>query len=168
MLVPALALLAVWVAGARADDPAYTLLDPNAYQSFVGDWTPTGQAFCAALQNTSQWNEVMHPAPTMASDRPFGPPAAFWATHSVVLVARVIPAGDPQGVFKVSSVRQTRRGLEVAYTFARPSKSSSKMKWYLAVALEGPLPDKIRVIENRHEVCRLTPGAWSPLMVPTG
>ncbi len=167
-LVPALALLGLCAAGAQAGDLEYQVLDPNAYQSFVGDWTPPGQAFCAALQNTSQWNEVMHPAPTMGSDRAFGPPASFWATHSVVLVARAIPGGDARAAFKVNSVRQTKRGLEVAYAFTRPPKAGSTMKWYLAVAIEGPLPDKVRVIENRHEVCKLTPGTWSPLMVPTG
>lgn len=141
----------------RAQEPSYSLLDPNSFQSFVASWTPETLPRCAVMQSQADWDKLMHPAPVMGGSKRFAPPPDMWAHDAVLLIARVIPAGDTASVFKLAGVRRASGGLDVDYAFAPPPSSSSTIKWWLGVRIAkpllAPLPAVIRFVENGRVVC---------------
>jgi len=163
-----LAILVLAPATIRADarlpghPMAYRILSPGAYQSFVGNWVPAGAPLCAALRSQADWDGVLHPAAVMGANRPFSPPADFWNSKAVLLVARVVDAGDTTGIFHLTRLQRDRDAVELDYAFAAPPHASSTMTWYLAVAVAKPLAATIRFKESGHTVCTLQPdaGAW--------
>ncbi|HEY5210859.1 MAG TPA: hypothetical protein VIJ42_15580 [Stellaceae bacterium] len=156
-----LALIAVMLclAGipAAARDVRFQQLDPHRYQSFVANWTPEDRPFCAVLRSAADWNRVLKPAPTMGGTRPFAPPAAFWRKHAILLLARILGAGDTATVFQVERVARDPGALRLDYRFAPTPPASSTMKWYLAVAVAKPLPPVARFREDGKIVCTVTP-----------
>jgi hypothetical protein len=150
-------LMSALAAGARAQ-----LLDPDAYQSFVGNWSPKAAPLCTAMENAGEWESVLHPAPVMGGNKAFEPPSALWNHHAVLLLARVVNAGDTAHVFRLLRVTRTRGAIEMSVTFAPTPPASSTMKWYMALAVAKPLPPRIRIRENGAVICTLAPGATLP------
>lgn len=70
-----------------ARELSYKVLDPNAYQSFVANWTPRSTPLCAAMQSQADWDAIFHPAPVLGTNRPFGPPSELWSGAGVLMVA---------------------------------------------------------------------------------
>jgi hypothetical protein len=162
-------LLTMTVAApAAAQEPAYVQLDPGAFQSFVRNWTPASKPLCAAIRSQTEWDMIMSPAATMGSSKPFGPPADFWSHSAMLLVARVVDAGDMAQVFRLQRVGRAAGTIDIAYSFAPPPKASSTMKWWLGVEVEKPLPKTIRFVEGGRVVCTLVPasGAWRTISAP--
>jgi hypothetical protein len=153
---------------AAAQEPAYVQLDPDAFQSFVRNWTPPSQPLCAAMRSQAEWDMIMSPAATMGSSKPFGPRADLWSHGAVLLVARVVDAGDMAQVFRLQRVRRAAGTIDIAYGFAPPPKASSTMKWWLGVEVEKPLPETIHFVEGGRVVCTLAPasGAWRTISAP--
>ena len=153
------------VSGNAASPPRHTThetLDPHDYQSFVGNWTPARVPLCAALRSQSDWNGVLHPAAIMGGNKPFSPPADFWNAKAVLLVSRVVDAGDTTNICRLPRLRRSHDAIELDYAFAPTPHASSTMKWYLAVAVAKPLPSTIRFREGGRTLCKLRPnaGAW--------
>jgi hypothetical protein len=162
-------LLAVTAAApAAAQEPAYVQLNPGAFQSFVRNWAPPSRPLCAAIRSQAEWDTIMSPAATMGSSKPFGPPADFWSRRAVLLVARVVDAGDMAQVFRLQRVRRAAGTIDVEYNFTPPPKASSTMKWWLGVEVLKPLAATIRFVEAGHVVCTLEPasGAWRTMTAP--
>ena len=155
-------------APAAAQEPAYVQLNPDAFQSFVRNWSPPSRPLCAAIRSQADWDMIMSPAATMGSSKPFGPPAAFWTRNAVLLVARVVDAGDTAQVFRLDRVRRAAGTIDIDYGFTPPPKASSTMKWWLGVEVEKPLAATIRFVEGGHVVCTLAPasGAWRTIAAP--
>jgi hypothetical protein len=151
-----------------AQEPGYLRLDPGAFQSFVRNWTPASEPLCAAIRSQAEWDMIMGPAASMGSSKPFGPPADFWASSAVLLVARVVDAGDMAQVFRLQRVGRAAGTIDIAYGFTPPPKASSAMKWWLGVEVEKPLPKTIRFVEGGRVVCSLAPaaGAWRSIAAP--
>jgi hypothetical protein len=141
------------VTGASGQAPPYAVLDPDSFQSFIANWTPATQPLCAVLQSQADWDKVMHPAPVMGGNKPFAPPAEFWARNAVLLIARVVGSGDMAKVFTLQGVRSTADAIEVGYAFASPPPASAQVKWWLGVRVAKPLPATARFVENGHVVC---------------
>ena len=70
----AIAAAALLAPNAALPAGGFKLLDPDAYQSFVGNWSPDTAPLCAAIGSADQWDHVLHPAATMGAHRPFAPP----------------------------------------------------------------------------------------------
>ena len=158
-----LALLLISAAvPARAREARYERLDPNSYQSFVGNWTPETSPLCAVIRSNAEWDRVFQPAFVMGHNRPFSPPPGFWKTKAVLVVARVISSGDLSEVFHVRHLQRTANTIELDYTFKSTPSASSSMKWYLALAITKHLPQIVRFTENNHPICTLKPssGIW--------
>ncbi|HEY9084652.1 MAG TPA: hypothetical protein VIN40_01720 [Candidatus Tyrphobacter sp.] len=143
-------------------------IDPGQYQSFVGNWTPPDKPLCAAIGSAAQWNQIFHPAPVMGAHRPFSPPDSFWAQHAILLVARVVDAGDTSHVFHVNAVARGGNVATLDYAFKPTPRSSSSIKWWTGVAIARPLPATVRYRENGQIVCSLdlAHGQWSSLTAP--
>lgn len=77
IIVFILSILAAGISGSAPAAPSYQLLDPNAYQSFIANWTPATEPLCAAIQSQADWDIVFRPAPVIGANRPFAPPAEF-------------------------------------------------------------------------------------------
>lgn len=137
----------------RTQEPPYSLLDPNSFQSFVANWTPETLPRCAVMQSQADWDKVMHPAPVVGGSKQFAPPPDMWAHDAVLMIARVIPAGETASVFKLAGVRHADGRLDVDYAFAPPPGSSFTIKWWLGVKIAKPLPAVIRFVENGRVVC---------------
>jgi hypothetical protein len=135
----------------------FSRLDPNAFQSFVANWADAEQPFCRAMLSAADWERWLKPAPTMGFHRPFAPQADLWNHHAVLLVARVVNAGDTSGVFSNPRVTGDERELALDYRFAPTPPASSTMKWYLALEIAKPLPPTVVVRENGRSVCTLLP-----------
>lgn len=159
LLLAAIALLAPNAAEPKS---AFKLLDPDAYQSFVGNWTPDTAPLCAAIGSADQWDHVLHPAATMGSHKPFAPPADFWKGHVVLLFARVVNAGDLSKVFQVDDVLRRKDTTDVTLRFKPTPAASSNEKAYFAVAVDKPIPARVRFIQDGSIVCVLdtTAGTW--------
>ncbi|HEY4919455.1 MAG TPA: hypothetical protein VII40_05065 [Xanthobacteraceae bacterium] len=151
MLAVLLALTAA--TSSRARDPSYVVLDPDSFQSFVANWMPETEPKCAAMRSRADWDKVMHPAPVMGGSKPFAPGPDVWAHDGVLLVARVIPAGDTANVFKLQGVRRADERIDVDYAFTPPARSSSTVKWWLGVRVAKPLTATVRFVENGRVVC---------------
>jgi hypothetical protein len=141
-------------------------IDPAQYQSFVGNWTPASKPLCAAVGSASQWNRIFHPAPVMGTNRPFSPPDSFWAQHALLVVARVVDAGDTSRVFRVNYVTRTGNVVTLDYAFRPTPYASSTIKWWTGVAIARPLPATVRYRENGRIACSLdlAHGQWSTLV----
>lgn len=161
-LIAALMFLLVVPLTACAQNGPYQRLDPDAYQSFVGNWKPSNQPFCAVIVSAAQWNGIMHPAPVMGTNRPFGPPGSFWSQHGVLLLARVMSAGDTDRVFRITGFRRTPQQIDLRYTYTPPPKTWSTIKWWMALAVRKPIPNEARFIENGRTVCTTHAAASSP------
>jgi hypothetical protein len=136
-----------------AADLAYKILDPGAYQSFVMNWTPADAPLCVTMQSQADWERVFHPAPIMGGYRPFSPPAEFWRTAGVLMVARVVNGGDTAHVFQVTGVRRDADSIDVDFGFHPPPEASFQVKWWLGVAVEKPLAPTVRFKEDGHLLC---------------
>jgi len=157
------------ISGDAASGPRQaTTLDPGAYQSFVGNWAPADAPLCAALRSQADWAGVLHPAAVMGGNKAFSPPVDFWNTKAVLLVARVIDAGDTAKVFHLTHLQRSHDAIDLDYAFAAPPHASSTMKWYLAVAVAKPLPPTLRFREDGHIVCTLRPDAGAWVVPPLG
>jgi len=152
---------------ALAAPVSFTALSPDAYQSFVGNWTPETAPLCAEIDSAARWNAVMHPAAVMGPDKQFAPAASFWTSHMVLLLARVVPAGG-EGAFSAPSVTRTGRTLTVTYRYTAPPPASSTIKSYLALAVPKSTATSVVFRQNGRRVCALRPavGAW--LSPPAG
>jgi len=155
----ALVAIVLCLAGthAVARDIGFQRLDPHRYQSFVANWIPADRPFCAILRSAAEWNRVLKPAPTMDRTRPFAPPPAFWRKHAILLLARILGAGDTANIFQVERVARDPGALRLDYRFTPTPPASSTMKWYLAVAVAKPLPPVARFGENGKIVCTVRP-----------
>lgn len=142
-------------------------LDPADYQSFVRNWVPETVPLCAAIASADAWDHVLHPAPTMGRTRPFAPASAFWNDHAILLLAKVVNAGDVSHVFRLVGVERTRDAIEVNYGFRPTPPASSTMKWYFAIAVAKPLPALVRFRQEGKIVCALNTGAgeWTTPMM---
>ena len=151
-----------------AQGPADVQLDPGAFQSLVRNWTPPSKPLCAAIRSQAEWDMIMSPAATMGSSKPFGPPADFWSRRAVLLVARVVDAGDMAQVFRLDRVRRAAGTIDIEYGFTPPPKASWTMKWWLGVEVVKPLAATIRFVEAGHVVCKLelASGAWRSIAAP--
>jgi hypothetical protein len=145
---------------------AFQLLDPGDYQSFVGNWAPDTAPLCAAIGSAQQWDHVLHPAATMGAHKPFAPPADFWNGHVVLLFARVVNAGDLSKVFQVDDVLRRRDTIDVTLRFKPTPPASSTAKSYFAVALDKPIPARIRFIQDGNIVCVLDTAAGTWMSAP--
>ena len=160
----ALALLLALLAATpgRAQDVAHARLDPGAFQSFVRNWELPSRPLCAALQSAKDWDAVMAPAPVMGGSKPFAPPGDLWERSAVLMLARVVDAGDTAKIFELRSLRRTGDRLDIGYAFGPPPKASSTMKWWLGIAVAKPLPPTIRFLTGDTVTCTLAPasGRW--------
>lgn len=164
----ATALLLAALAASPAAAAPHTL-DPNAYQSFIVNWTPDSAPLCAALRDSGDWDKLMHPAPLMGGNKPFGPDKEFWGHHSVLVFARVVPMGDATKVFTVDSLSTAAGTVTVKLATALPAPASSNMKAWLGIVVVKPLPARIRFVENGKPVCAVDwrTGKWvSPPLAP--
>ena len=164
-------LIAALAIALLAPNPAlpsggFKLLDPRDYQSFVGNWTPENAPLCAAIGSADQWDRVLHPAATMGAHKPFAPPADFWNGHVVLLFARVVNAGDPSKVFQVDGVLRRMDTIDVTLRFKPTPPASSKAKSYFAVAVDRPIPARVRFIQDGNIVCVLDTAAGTWLASP--
>jgi len=161
-------LLGVPVAAAAAPVP-YTALDPTAYQSFVGNWSPDSGPLCAVIGSQAQWDKVMRPAPLMGKTPAFGPPASTWDAHVVLLIAKVMPGGGVGSAFKPLSVQRTGDALDVSYRYVMPHVASYQIKGYMALEVAKPVAASVVFTENGKAVCSLKPGAgvWLSPAAPT-
>jgi hypothetical protein len=140
----------------------FNVLNPGDYQSFAGNWTPDTAPLCAAMGSADQWDHVLHPAATMGSHKPFAPPADFWNRHVVLLLARIVDAGDLSKVFQVDDVLRRKDTIDVTLRFKPTPPASSRMKAYIAVAVDKPIPARVRFIQDGSIVCVLdtAAGTW--------
>ena len=160
-LTTALALAMVG-ASAGAAPVAYKALDPGAYQSFVGNWTPDSAPLCAVIGSAANWDAVLHPAAVMGGSNRFAPPPETWRSHVVLLVAKVIPGGAKGSALESVSVNDAGGSLNVDYRFTPPPASSFTIKTYMALEIAKPIPESVVFKENGQTVCTLKPaaGAW--------
>jgi hypothetical protein len=167
MLRFVLALVLAAASPALAAPVRFTPLSLDAYQSFVGSWTPDNAPLCAEINSAARWNAVLHPAAVMGADKAFAPAPSFWTSHMVLLLARVVPAGG-EGAFTAPSITSTGRTLRVSYDFTAPPLASSTMKGYLALAVPKSTATSVVFRQNGRRVCALHPavGAW--LSPPAG
>jgi hypothetical protein len=142
-----------------AQDVAHGRLDPAEFQSFVRNWEPPSRPLCAALQSAADWDAVMAPAAVMGASKPFAPPADLWTRNAVLLLARVVDAGDTTKIFELGSVRRAGDRLDIGYTFTPPPKASSTMKWWLGITVAKPLPPTIRFLAGDVVTCTLAPAS---------
>jgi hypothetical protein len=159
------AVLLIGICSAHAIDAGskpFSRLDPNAFQSFVVNWADAEQPFCRTMLSASDWDRWLKPAATMGFRRPFAPPAKLWNSHAVLLVARVVSAGDTSDVFSHLRMTGDERELALDYRFAPNPPASSTMKWYLALEIPKPLPPTVVVRENGRSVCTLHPAVAQP------
>jgi hypothetical protein len=160
----ALGLAVVGAARAeKASEQSFEQLDPNAYQSFVANWEPDLGPLCAIIRTQADWDRVLKPAPTMDRKRPFSPPPEFWKFKAILLVAHVIDSGDTSNVFHAEKLVRDKGVLWLDYRFAPTQSASSRMKWYLAVAVVKPLPRIVHLLENRRHICTLRSRAMVPV-----
>jgi hypothetical protein len=140
---------------------SFVRLQPDAYQSFVGNWTPDSAPLCAAIRSQAEWDQVLHPAAVMGASKPFSPDPGFWRGHMVLLIARVAPAAA-EDAFTAPAVSRAGGALTVSYHFTVPPPASSTMKWYLALAVTKASPTAVSFQENGRRVCalRLAAGKW--------
>ncbi|WP_149365262.1 hypothetical protein [Rhodanobacter sp. T12-5] len=132
---------------------------PGDYQVFLTHWTPDGAPLCAVMQTEAQWSRVLHPAAVMWRNKHFAPPANFWKDHAVVLLGRsVFGTNNTRHVFRLESVTRGSGTLTLAVHFEPPHASSYKMGWFIAVAVNKPLPQQIAFVENGALLCTLGPG----------
>jgi hypothetical protein len=158
----ALTLTLAAASPALAAPVSFTVVSPDSYQSFVENWTPATRPLCALISSADEWNKVMHPAPVMHAAKPPSPDAAFWTSHMLLLIARVIPAGGAVEPFIAPAVNSHGRTLSVAYRFLTPAPASSTTKDYLALAVPRSAPTSVVFTQNSHVVCILRParGLW--------
>jgi hypothetical protein len=155
-----LAAMALGVPGAATAAPVpYTALDPTAYQSFVGNWSPDTGPLCAVIGSQAQWDKVMHPAPLMGKTPVFGPRTSTWDGHVVLLIAKVMPGGGMGSAFKPLSVERTGDTLDVSYRYVMPHVASYQIKGYMALEVAKPAVESVVFTENGKAVCSLKPGA---------
>jgi hypothetical protein len=145
-------------AAAVAQPVSYTALNPNSYHAFVVNWTPDTAPLCALIGSAAQWSAVMHPAPVMGGAQAFGPPDAIWRTHSVLLLARVTPAGATAATLHPVFVKLNSGVLEVDYQFKAPPAASSTIKDYMALEIPEVVPSSVVFKENGKTVCSLARG----------
>jgi hypothetical protein len=138
-----------------------TALDPDAYQSFVGNWTLETKPLCAVLQSAEQWSYILHPAAVMHGNKTFAPPPSLWNGHAILLFARTVSGGETNPLAFVA-VMKSRRAIELDVKLSSSAPSSYQMKRYVAVAVDKPLPEQVRFVENGVLVCSLGPvsGNW--------
>jgi hypothetical protein len=117
--LPVLAFAAVFASASPAmpKERGPALLASEAFQSFVKNWQPASRPLCATLLSQADWDKVLHPAPTMGSSGPYAPPPATWNDSAVLLVARVVYAGNTAKVFRLSRTAKRGDALEVDYRF---------------------------------------------------
>jgi hypothetical protein len=154
----ALAAALLAPAAAAAQPVSYTALDPAAYHAFVVNWTPDTAPLCALISSAAQWSQVMHPAPVMGGPQTFGPPDTIWRTQSVLLLARVTPAGATASTLHPVFVKLTGGVLEVDYQFKAPPAASSTIKDYMALQIPEVVPTSVVFKENGETVCSLARG----------
>jgi hypothetical protein len=157
----ALALVAVLGATPAPAAPiSFTRIAPDAYQSFIGSWSPADAPLCAAISSADEWSAVFHPAPVMGAQRPFAPDPSFWTAHMILLVARVEPSGG--AAFSKPSVSVSDGAVSVRYAYRPPPGAAFTVKDFLALSVPAASPNEVTWIENGRAVCTLHPaaGAW--------
>jgi hypothetical protein len=142
-----------------AGEPSYSLLDPSAYQSFVANWKPANKPLCAVIQSQADWAAVFRPAPVMGTNRPFGPPAELWSDGAVLMLARVVDAGDTANVFHLIGIHRDKDVIDVDVSFHRTPAASSRIKWWLGVTVSKTLPPMVRFREDGRVICTIQPGS---------
>ena len=153
LLVSALAVLAC----AMSVAPAFTLLNPRDYNAFVPNWTPEDQPVCHVITSGAEWSDAVHPAAVMGHNV-FGPPGSLFNRHDVLLLARVMPAGDTAHVFQVRRVTPGGGGTMVDYTYTPPAgPATSTTKEYFAIVVAKPISMPVLFRENGRVVCRVIP-----------
>jgi hypothetical protein len=155
--------VALYQPAALAAEHAYERLDPNAYESFVANWTPDDWPLCAVIRTQADWNLVLKPAPTMGQTKPFSPPPEFWKFKAVLLVAYVVDAGDTADIFHIDRLTGGKGAWQLDYRFTPPPAASSKVKSYLAVAVTKPLPPIVRFKEGSRLICTMRTQAMIPI-----
>ena len=78
----------------------------------------------------------------------FAPPAETWASHIVLLVARVVPGGAKGQPIQPVSVDRADGSLEVDYRFTLLPESSYTVKAYMALEVPKPAPASVVFKEN--------------------
>jgi hypothetical protein len=157
-------------ASAALAEPSARQLDPGDYQVFVTKWSPDSAPLCAAIETSQQWSQILHPAPVMWSNKAFAPPGTFWKDRAVLLVARIVNGGgDTKTIFHLNGVKTTEDSLVLDEHFTPTPPASYRMNWYLAVAVNKPLPTQIHFIENGAPVCTLdhAVGQWTSPALPS-
>ncbi|HET9030008.1 MAG TPA: DUF3828 domain-containing protein, partial [Candidatus Aquilonibacter sp.] len=140
------------LAATRSKPVDYTVMTPNQFQVFVRRWTPEDQPYCAVLTSSAQWQQTLLPAAVGRQNKPFAPPAAWWSTHEVALIARSSYGGSGQPLH-IRAVRRDGDRIVVDYDFAPRPKSSWTSADWIAVALGKPSPQRFTFVENGRTVC---------------
>lgn len=133
----------------------FSRVAPDAYGVFLATWTPSNKPFCAAIGSSAQWHAIFEPAAVMGRNRPFSPPDSLWRDRAMLVVARVVPAGDPSHVFVLTSISEANGALVERYSFNPTAPASSTMKWWMGIIVQKPLPAKVAFVENGRRVCDL-------------
>ena len=161
MRISKLKLSLVVVAGGIASPAVaaplpYQALDPSDYQGFVSNWDGN-RPFCAAIASPQEWERVIHPAATMGNSRPFAPPASFWRTHTVLLLAHEGNGGGNDGeVLRTLGVDQRRGRIAVSTRFTPRTAASYTGKFWTAVAVRRPLAaTNVDFVEGGRTLCTL-------------
>lgn len=132
-------------------------IGPSDYQVFIRGWQPETKPFCARIESTAQWQRILRPAAVGFGNKPFAPPAAWWNTHAVLLIARSAYAWSDT-VLRFRSFERAKHGLTVDYTFSAPPPASSTMRTWMGVVVSKPVLLPVTFVENGKPACVLGPG----------
>ena len=153
---------------------SFRILKNDEFQSFIKNWDDKKYpALYALIRTPAQWNAIFHPAPVMGGDRPFAPDAKIYENEQIIIVARVIPAADPNlTVFNVRQIFADNDVLFIYYRFNQPENTASyTVKSNLSVVIPNHNYKRIVFIESGRQlgILDLAQGQWSvPAMELSG
>ncbi len=76
----------------------------------------------------------------------------------MLVLAKVIASGDTAKVFQLTGVHRDEKIIEVDYSFRLTPPASSRIKYWLGVAVAKPLPPTARFKEDGRLICSVEPG----------
>lgn len=129
---------------------------PGNFQSFVKNWDGDGP-LCARIASEADWDRYFGAAAVMGDNKPFGPPAALWNTHTGYLFARAANGGgDMDELLKVQRVDRDRRSVKIETVFAGPASGSFQVTTYVLVAVPKPVSGTVEFRDQGRAVCSIS------------
>ena len=134
----------------------HRVFGPNDFQSFVKNWEGN-RPLCARIASEADWDRYFGAAAVMGENKPFGPPAALWATHNGYLLAREANGGggDIGQLLKVQRVDRTAGSVKIDTIFAGPASGSFQVTTYVLVAVPKPVSGTVEFRDRGQTICSI-------------